>query len=230
MIFKNKSLWLIFSLILLILIIIKTNCILNWYSLASDAMRPKYRINNTIFVTNIGEISRGDILTYNHTDPNNIEFPFISRLVGKPGDTILIENNITYVNGENFDKNIDLSYQYKVSFYIYNQIKNSPEFITTPIYGKIFPSDTLRVFMEEKFAKKRNLNSKKIKLPKEKIDEFIKEQYGEKWNSHFFGPIIIPPDKYFVLGDNRDNAMDSRYIGLIDKKDILGRAIFSLNF
>lgn len=34
---------------------------------------------------------------------------------------------------------------------------------------------------------------------------------------------IIPEDKYFVLGDNRNISADSRSIGLIDKKDILGK-------
>ena len=34
---------------------------------------------------------------------------------------------------------------------------------------------------------------------------------------------VIPKEKYFVLGDNRSNSSDSRVIGLIDKKDILGK-------
>jgi signal peptidase I len=39
---------------------------------------------------------------------------------------------------------------------------------------------------------------------------------------------IIPKDKYFVLGDNRGNSADSRIIGLIDKKDIIGKTSFIL--
>lgn len=38
----------------------------------------------------------------------------------------------------------------------------------------------------------------------------------------------IPEDKYLVLGDNRMVSSDSRIIGLIDKKDILGKTTISL--
>ncbi len=38
----------------------------------------------------------------------------------------------------------------------------------------------------------------------------------------------IPEDKYLVLGDNRGISKDSRYIGLIDKKYIKGKAVFRL--
>jgi signal peptidase I len=39
-----------------------------------------------------------------------------------------------------------------------------------------------------------------------------------------FGPIRVPAGQYFVLGANRDNSNDSRYIGFIDRARIVGRA------
>jgi signal peptidase I len=45
-----------------------------------------------------------------------------------------------------------------------------------------------------------------------------------RWSPSNFGPVTVPPDSYFMLGDNRDNSADSRYIGFVPRRNILGRA------
>jgi signal peptidase I len=40
-----------------------------------------------------------------------------------------------------------------------------------------------------------------------------------------FAPITIPHDQFMMLGDNRDNSADSRYIGLVPRKLLVGRAV-----
>ena len=39
-----------------------------------------------------------------------------------------------------------------------------------------------------------------------------------------FQPMTVPPGQYMMLGDNRDNSQDSRYIGLVPRALLIGRA------
>jgi signal peptidase I len=39
-----------------------------------------------------------------------------------------------------------------------------------------------------------------------------------------FAPVRIPPEQFMMLGDNRDNSADSRYIGLVPRTLLIGRA------
>jgi signal peptidase I len=40
-----------------------------------------------------------------------------------------------------------------------------------------------------------------------------------------YGPVTVPPDQYFMMGDNRDNSQDSRYWGFLPSELVKGKAL-----
>jgi signal peptidase I len=45
-------------------------------------------------------------------------------------------------------------------------------------------------------------------------------------NRDHYGPVVVPEDSYFMMGDNRDHSDDSRFWGFLDRDLIKGKAIF----
>jgi signal peptidase I len=40
-----------------------------------------------------------------------------------------------------------------------------------------------------------------------------------------WGPIVVPPDSFFMMGDNRDSSYDGRYWGFLPRKNVRGRPL-----
>lgn len=72
------------------------------------------------------------------------------------------------------------------------------------------------------------MRSRNVIVNGRKLDESYKiySEYAADASRDNFEPQVVPPDSFFVMGDNRDNSNDSRYWGFVDRNSIIGKPLF----
>jgi signal peptidase I len=96
-----------------------------------------------------------------------------------------------------------------------------------------YPTDRSKDFIKRVVAKPGDvveirdkvvfINGKEARNPHAQFAEqtIIPAQFSQRDN---IKPITVPKDSYFVLGDNRDRSLDSRFWGFVHQNDLVGRA------
>ena len=150
-------------------------------------------------ITHGNDPQRGDVMVFRY--PPQPHLDYIKRVVGIPGDTVAYLNKRLTINGQPVP------------------ISQIPDF---------FDADAMRYFhqFEEKLGEEthRLLNT-------QGAPAFIQgaTEYSHRNNCTYSIEGIsckVPEGQYFVMGDNRDNSLDSRYWGFVPEENIVGKAFF----
>ena len=149
-----------------------------------------------------GTPRRGDIVVFKY--PRDTEIDYIKRVVGLPGDTIIYRDKQIYVLPKDAPEG------------------SRPEPVersgagTLTLTGMAYRED-FNIY-EERLGEKLHQMMVNPAAP-----ELTGGYYRQEGSPQ--GTWKVPPETYFVMGDNRDNSQDSRFWGFVPHSHLVGRAI-----
>ena len=142
---------------------------------------------------------RGDVMVFRYPPKPSVDY--IKRVVGVPGDEVAYLNKKLTINGKPLPKT------------------SLPDF---------FDEDSLRY--AKQFQETTGERSYRL-LNDDDRPAFISgaDNFPSRENCNYSSEGVVckvPAGQYFMMGDNRDNSLDSRYWGFVPEKNIVGKAFF----
>lgn len=175
---------------------------------------PNDRILVNKFIYRFRPPRRQDIVVFAAPDriTNGERKDYIKRLIGLPGDRIEIRNRAVYVNGIKLDEPYLGEENQPLYCWPLVKIKDGQ------IYAR--PNEYTEDFEGPVWS---------IQQWKGKPYEQLPPQLQGVWGADLTrdGPIRVPQDCFFVLGDNRNNSNDGHRWGFLERDRVLGKAMLT---
>jgi signal peptidase I len=225
------------GIVLVLWTVARITGMLQYYNIPSAANEPTLKIGDKLFTTNLKKAKPYQFIAftskyqdsvlagYNNGDFNGFKpgTHYLYRLCGVAGDILEMKNAVLYVNGKNFDEELSLKYEFEISTKTGNEIIEEEDKPTDGSYRSVSQDSMVIAFDKTQIKKYQS----RIKLTPFIIKDTANGPFkwldkNSTWTTDNFGPLTIPAGCNFGLGDNRHNAMDSRFTGFIKQADIKG--------
>jgi signal peptidase I len=144
------------------------------------------------------EIKRGDIIVFKL--PSDPKVNYVKRVIGLPGDSVQVKGNKVFVNGKELPE--------ERAYVKLDGHRDEAELPVVKVDSKPAGA-TYRVYLDVDRPTSEDLFD---------VNEGMK--FGVK------EPTTVPSNSYFVMGDSRDNSLDSRYWGFVPRSNIFARALY----
>jgi signal peptidase I len=151
-------------------------------------------------IIQINDPQRGDVMVFKY--PRDMSQDYIKRVVGVPGDKITYANKRLTVNGV------------EVKYTALDDYLDEESLVYDKQYQEALTGVSHRILNSER---------KPVFVPSDVGDFPNKEACTYTYDTF---TCVVPAGNYFMMGDNRDNSLDSRYWGFVPDKNIVGKAFF----
>ncbi|TSJ37339.1 signal peptidase I [Mucilaginibacter corticis] len=199
-------------------ITLRATHILNFYSVPTTANEPTYMPGDWLIASKLKKVNNNDFVVFNGPDKG----VWIFRCIGKENDIVEIRKAVVYLNGKPLNDSFAWNEYYiskkqllSIAGYI-NRNKNTVELINDSLAIGNFTTSELKQY---------HLNLKP-RLAADTVNPAIFADFRARgYNEDNLGPVKVPKDSYFLLGDSRHDAFDSRYFGFVKSDDIISTVI-----
>jgi len=160
-------------------------------------------------LTDGNPVQRGDVMVFRYPPKSSLDY--IKRVVGVPGDEIAYINKQLTINGQQVGKTAITEFFDADNMHYSKQFEEPMPIGSTPEQMQ-----NLRIH--------RLLNDERAPAFVSGIENF---PYKENCTYNIEGFVCkVPAGHFFMMGDNRDNSLDSRYWGFVPDQNIVGKAFF----
>jgi signal peptidase I len=212
------TLAIVFLLVVAGVILFVTHTV-EFYTVSTISNQPTYKSGDLMIASKLKKPDNNELIVFKRGSAI-----WIFRCIGKEGDVVEIKNAAVYLNGKLLNEPYTMK-EYNIPT---KEILGMDKFIIKNNISsrEVSYGSSLIALSDEQF---KELNKKLAPFSKPKggtpAEGFFPNFKDKGYNEDNLGPITVPKGCFFVLGDNRHDAFDSRFFGFVKAENVMSTVI-----